>query len=175
MYIKVRDPNMDHKFWERVKDMDTPCNVHKVSTQNTASDVVVETAAALAAASIVFDFADRNQGSYSDSLNSAGCPFCCSYSGYQDNSYLSYIQSNGHMMELDNDDDSFSWDDKRAGTKVLLSKGTYLKASESNLQYVTTTSFLLLTYAKYLSANGGVATFGTSTVIAESLMTQAKK
>ncbi|GMI66014.1 cellulase 2 [Hibiscus trionum] len=247
LYVQVGDPNMDHKCWERPEDMDTPRNVYKVSTQNPGSDVAAETAAALAAASIVFkesdpsysarllqtaknvfNFADRYRGSYSDSLNSVVCPFYCSYSGYQDellwgaswmhratqdNSYLTYIQSNGHTMGSDNDDFSFSWDDKRAGTKVLLSKdfleksasefqlykshsdnyicslvpgtsgfqaqytpgGLLYKASESNLQYVTTTSFLLLTYAKYLNANGGVVTCGASSVTSESLIAQAKK
>ncbi|OMP02813.1 Glycoside hydrolase, family 9 [Corchorus olitorius] len=245
LYVQVGDPNMDHKCWERPEDMDTPRNVYKVSTQNPGSDVAAETAAALAAASIVFkesdpsysakllqtakkvfEFADKYRGSYSDSLNSVVCPFYCSYSGYQDellwgaswlhratqdNSYLSYIQSNGHTMGSDNDDFSFSWDDKRAGTKVLLSKdfleksvsefqlykshsdnyicslipgssgfqtqytpgGLLYKASGSNLQYVTTTSFLLLTYAKYLGTQG--VTCGSSTITAETLVTQAKK
>ncbi|KAF8379930.1 hypothetical protein HHK36_027395 [Tetracentron sinense] len=247
LYVQVGDPNMDHRCWERPEDMDTPRNVYKVSTQNPGSDVAAETAAALAAASIVFknsdpsystkllqtamkvfDFADRYRGSYSDSLSSVVCPFYCSYSGYhdellwgaswihrasQDNSYLAYIQSNGHTMGADEDDYSFSWDDKRVGTKVLLSKGfldksvqefqlykvhsdNYIcslvpgtssfqaqytpggllyKASESNLQYVTTTAFLLLTYAKYLGSNGGIASCGTSTVTAENLISLAKK
>jgi hypothetical protein len=108
----------------------------------------------------VFNFADRYRGSYSDSLNSAVCPFYCSYSGYQvrlssvlgflksiidlnlslsiqdellwgaswlhkaslNGTYLAYIQSNGHTMGSDDDDYSFSWDDKRPGTKILLSK-----------------------------------------------------
>ncbi|KAK9274610.1 hypothetical protein L1049_021860 [Liquidambar formosana] len=238
---------MDHQCWERPEDMDTPRNVYKVSTQNPGSDVAAETAAALAAASIVFkdsdpsyskqllqtamkvfDFADRYRGSYSDSLNSVVCPFYCSYSGYQDEllwgaswihrasqnrSYLAYIQSNGHTLGADDDDYSFSWDDKRAGTKVLLSKdflekntqefqlykahsdnyicslipgtssfqaqytpgGLLYKASASNLQYVTSSAFLLLTYAKYLSSNGGVASCGTSTFPAEKLTSLAKK
>lgn len=38
--------------------MDTPRNVYKVSTQNPGSDVAAETAAALAAASIVFKDSD---------------------------------------------------------------------------------------------------------------------
>ncbi|KAL0016124.1 hypothetical protein SO802_003193 [Lithocarpus litseifolius] len=247
LYVQVGDPNMDHRCWERPEDMDTPRNVYKVSDQNPGSDVAAETAAALAAASIVFkdsdpsysakllhtamkvfDFADRHRGSYSDSLNSVVCPFYCSYSGYHDellwgaswihrasqnSSYLAYIQSNGHTLGADDDDYSFSWDDKRPGTKVLLSKGflekttqefqiykahsdNYIcslipgtssfqaqytpggllyKASESNLQYVTSTAFLLLTYAKYLSSNGGVATCGGSTVTAENLISHAKK
>ncbi|KAK4746064.1 hypothetical protein SAY87_012376 [Trapa incisa] len=156
LYVQVGDPNMDHKCWERPEDMDTPRNVYKVSPQNPGSDVAAETAAALAAASIVFkdsdpsysarllqtavkvfEFADSYRGSYSDSLSSVVCPFYCSYSGYQDEllwgaswihrasqdgSYLAYIQSNGHTMGADDDDYSFSWDDKRAGTKILLSK-----------------------------------------------------
>ncbi|GLU17600.1 hypothetical protein SLE2022_339600 [Rubroshorea leprosula] len=247
LYVQVGDPNNDHKCWERPEDMDTQRNVYKVTTQNPGSDVAAETAAALAAASIifkesdpsysdkllktaveVFDFADKYRGSYSDSLNSAVCPFYCSYSGYQDellwgaswiyrasqnSPYLRYIQSNGRTMGSEDDDYSFSWDDKRAGTKVLLSHefltkntqefqvykghsdnyicslvpgtsnfqdqytpgGLLYKASASNLQYVTTTTFLLLTYANYLSANRGVATCGTSTIAPEKLIAQAKK
>ncbi|KAL9993028.1 putative cellulase [Helianthus debilis subsp. tardiflorus] len=41
----------------------------------------------------------------------------------QNASYLSYIQSNGHVIGSDDDDFSFSWDDKRAATKVFLAKG----------------------------------------------------
>lgn len=46
-------------------------------------------------------------------------------------SYLAYIQSNGVTLGADDDDYSFSWDDKRAGTKVLLSKVTSLVYSYS--------------------------------------------
>ncbi|KAL6182785.1 hypothetical protein ACLB2K_044198 [Fragaria x ananassa] len=247
LYVQVADPNMDHHCWERPEDMDTPRNVYKVSTQNPGSDVAAETAAALAAASIVFkdsdpsysgkllhtamkvfDFADKYRGSYSDSLGSVVCPFYCSYSGYQDellwgaswihrasenSSYLSYIKSNGHTLGADDDDYSFSWDDKRAGTKVLLSKsfletnteefqiykahsdnyicslipgsssfqaqytpgGLLYKASESNLQYVTSTTLLLLTYAKYLSSNSLAVTCGSLAVTGKTLIAQAKK
>ncbi|XP_052210126.1 endoglucanase CX-like [Diospyros lotus] len=247
LYVQVGDPNKDHQCWERPEDMDTPRNVYKVSPQNPGSDVAAETAAALAAASIVFqesdpsysskllhtamrmfDFADRYRGAYSDSLGSAVCPFYCSYSGFHDellwgaswiykasqnSSYLSYIQSNGHTLGADDDSNSFSWDDKRAGTKILLSQGflqkniqefqlykshsdNYIcslipgsssvqaqytpggllyKAGESNLQYVTSSTFLLLAYAKYLSSNGGAASCGGSTITAEKLIAQAKK
>ncbi|XP_073306220.1 endoglucanase 1-like [Primulina huaijiensis] len=247
LYVQVGDPNMDHRCWERPEDMDTPRNVYKVSPQNPGSDVAAETAAALAAASIVFkdsdppyskkllntamklfDFADSYKGAYSDSLGSVVCPFYCSYSGYHDEllwgaswihrasenaSYLAYIQSNGVTLGADEDDYSFSWDDKRAGTKVLLSKaflelnvqefqlykvhsdnyicslipgspnfqaqytpgGLFYKGSESNLQYVTTSSFLILTYAKYLNSNGGVITCGISTITSENLVALAKK
>ncbi|MQL82525.1 hypothetical protein Taro_014995 [Colocasia esculenta] len=249
LFVQVADPNMDHRCWERPEDMDTPRSAYKVTSQNPGSDVASETAAALAAASIVFrdadpayskkllqtsmmvfDFADRYRGSYSDSLSSVVCPFYCSYSGYHDellwaaswlqmasnttSNYMSYIQSNGHTLGAEEDDYSFSWDDKRVGTKVLLSKGflqnrveqlqlyknhadNYIcsllpgspgfqaqytpggllyRGSESNLQYVTSTSFLLLTYAKYLNSQGGAAAMcGGNAVTASSLISLAKK
>lgn len=247
LYVQVGDPNQDHRCWERPEDMDTPRNVYKVSPQNPGSDVAAETAAALAAASIVFKdsdpsysstllhtaqkvfaFADKYRGSYSESLSSVVCPFYCSYSGYndellwgaswlhrasQDSSYLSYIQSNGQTMGANDDDYSFSWDDKRPGTKIVLSKdflekstqefraykvhsdnyicslipgspsfqaqytpgGLLFKGSESNLQYVTSSSFLLLTYSKYLRSNGGVVSCGSSRFPAEKLVELAKK
>ncbi|KAG1360552.1 putative Endoglucanase 1 [Cocos nucifera] len=99
--LYVADPNQDHHCWERPEDMDTPRSVSKVTSQNPGSDVAAETAAALAAASIVFrradpaysakllqtvvkvfDFANRYKGKYCDSLSSVVCPFYCSYSGY---------------------------------------------------------------------------------------------
>ncbi|OAY83139.1 Endoglucanase 1 [Ananas comosus] len=244
----VADPNKDHQCWERPEDMDTPRGVYKVTSQNPGSDVAGETAAALAASSIVFrdcdpaysrkllqtamkvfDFADRYRGAYSDSLSSVVSPFYTSYSGYQDEllwgaawlhwasddiSYMSYIQSNGNTLGAQDDDYSFSWDDKRIGTKVLLAKGflqnridslqlykahsdNYIcslvpgsnrfqsqytpggllyKESDSNLQYVTSTTFLLLTYAKYLQgSNGGSASCGSSTITAGDLISLAKK
>ncbi|KAI0500756.1 hypothetical protein KFK09_018972 [Dendrobium nobile] len=247
LYVQVADPNADHRCWERPEDMDTPRNIYKVTNQNPGSDVAAETAAALAAASIVFqhsdpsyssrllqtakkvfDFADRFRGSYSDSLSSVVCPFYCSYSGYQDEllwgaawlqrasgnaTYMSYIKSNGHVLGAEDDDFSFSWDDKRVGTKVLLSKafleqkvaglqlykvhtdnyicslvpgssgfqaqytpgGLLYRETGSNLQYVTSTAFLLLTYSKYLSSSGGYTNCGSTTVSASTLISLAKK
>ncbi|XP_020573886.1 endoglucanase 1-like [Phalaenopsis equestris] len=247
LYVQVADPNADHHCWERPEDMDTPRNAYKVTNQNPGSDVAAETAAALAAASIifqrsdpsyssrllqtarkVFDFADSFRGSYSDSLSSVVCPFYCSYSGYHDEllwgaawlqrasgngNYMSYIQSNGHVLGAEDDDYSFSWDDKRVGTKVLLSKafleekteelqlykvhadnyicslvpgsssfqaqytpgGLLYKETGSNLQYVTSTAFLLLTYSKYLNAAGGYINCGSATVSASTLISLAKK
>lgn len=40
----------------------------------------------------------------------------------ENTSYMSYINSNGHTLGAEEDDFSFSWDDKRVGTKVLLSR-----------------------------------------------------
>ncbi|XP_057490946.1 endoglucanase 3-like [Actinidia eriantha] len=102
LYVGIGDPNTDHKCWERPKDMDTARSIYSVSPNNPGSDVAGETAAALAAASMVFwkadpkysrlllrtannvmQFAMQYRGAYSDSLGSAVCPFYCSYSGYK--------------------------------------------------------------------------------------------
>ncbi|KAF1858655.1 hypothetical protein Lal_00044688 [Lupinus albus] len=54
--------------------------------------------------------------------------------------------------------------------------GLLYKGSSSNLQYVTTTSFLLLTYAKYLNSNGeNVVSCGTTTFTRHNIISLAKK
>ena len=84
--------------------MDTPRTVYAVSTDKPGSEVAGETAAALAAASIVFrsadpaysgrlmqnaikafEFADNYRGAYSDDpgLRVGVCPFYCDFGGYQ--------------------------------------------------------------------------------------------
>ncbi|MCH89161.1 endoglucanase 1-like, partial [Trifolium medium] len=60
LYVQVGEPSMEHGCWERPEDMDTPRNVYKVSAQNPGSDVAAETAAALAASSLVFRDSDPN-------------------------------------------------------------------------------------------------------------------
>ncbi|XP_068650313.1 endoglucanase 8-like [Aristolochia californica] len=103
VFVQVGEPYLDHNCWERPEDMDTPRNVYAVDRAHPGSEVAAETAAALAAASIVFrssdppysskllsratkvfSFADNYRGFYSDSLKHAVCPFYCDYSGYQD-------------------------------------------------------------------------------------------
>lgn len=51
----------------------------------------------------------------------------------QDVSFMSYIESNGHTLGAEDDDYSFSWDDKRVGTKILLSKVVMMKSSLESL------------------------------------------
>ncbi|GJN00120.1 hypothetical protein PR202_ga17283 [Eleusine coracana subsp. coracana] len=103
VYVQVGDAGRDHACWERPEDMDTPRTVYKVDRDHPGSDVAAETAAALAAGSIVFreadpaysqrlldravevfEFADKYRGPYSSSLHSAVCPCYCDFSGYQD-------------------------------------------------------------------------------------------
>jgi len=242
LYVGVGDPNEDHKCWERPEDMDTIRTVYSVTSSKPGSDVAGETAAALAAASLVFrkvdpeysklllktakdvmEFAMQYQGAYSDSLGSAVCPFYCSYSGYKDellwgaawllratkeDSYLNFLKSAGADAT-----DIFSWDSKSPGAHVLLAReallnndkdlepfiqqaedfmckilpdspsssskytpgGLLFKLPDNNLQYVTTTTFLLTTYAKYMAAQKHTFNCGSLSVTPSTLRTLAKK
>ncbi|XP_022719782.1 endoglucanase 9-like [Durio zibethinus] len=243
LYVGVGDPNVDHKCWERPEDMDTVRTVYSVSPSNPGSDVAGETAAALAAASMVFRkvdpkysrlllqtarkviaFAIQYRGSYSDSLGSAVCPFYCSYSGYKDEllwgaSWMlratndAYYYNFLKTLGADDQPDLFSWDNKYAGAHVLLSRhallendknfeqfkqeaesfmcrilpnspysttqytqgGLMYKLPESNLQYVTSITFLLTTYGKYMKARKQTFNCGNLFVTPNSLIGHAKR
>ncbi|KAG9131628.1 hypothetical protein Leryth_021341 [Lithospermum erythrorhizon] len=103
IYVQVGDAIKDHACWERPEDMDTPRTVLKIDKNNPGTEVAAETAAALAAASLVFrrvdkayskllvrrairvfSFADKYRGAYSNGLKKWVCPFYCDFSGYQD-------------------------------------------------------------------------------------------
>ncbi|KAJ3675318.1 hypothetical protein LUZ60_004360 [Juncus effusus] len=243
LYVGVGEPNSDHKCWERPEDMDTPRPVFSVSSTNPGSDVAGETAAALAAAAMVFasqnrtyarqllkvaksvlDFAVKYQGKYSDSLGGEVCPFYCSYSGYKDELFwgaawlykatkdVNYLNSINPSINNENTD-IFSWDDKYAGARVLLARqilvdkdqnfepfriqaedflckilpnspssttqytpgGLMFKLSSANLQYVTSISFLLNTYAKYMTASGHTFSCQNVLITPSTLRTLAKK
>ncbi|XP_039126047.1 endoglucanase 3-like [Dioscorea cayenensis subsp. rotundata] len=244
LYVQVGNPNVDHKCWTRAEDLREPRSVYKVTPVNPGTDVAAETAAALAAGSIVFRhidkgyanklretaikafaFADKYRGKYSDSLSSVVCPFYCSYSGFEDellwgaawlykatqnSSYLDFAKS----LDVNNkDSDTFSWDDKIPGARVLLARdylvekhevgaeyrkraeryfcsvlpsspsvsvkytagGLLYKMSGSNLQYVTSNTFLLSVYAKYLRASGQTFNCGDLLVTPSVLRELARK
>lgn len=235
VYVQVGDPLSDHNCWERPEDMDTLRTAYKIDANHPGSDVAGETAAALAAASIVFrsrnpaysrlllsraikvfEFADKHRGAYSSSLAYAVCPFYCDNNGYQDEllwgaawlhkasrrrEYREYIVRNEVVLRAGDSINEFGWDNKHAGINILLSKevlmgrandlkafqinadgficsllpgishpqvqyspgGLLFKAGGSNMQHVTSLSFLLLAYSNYLShANHAVPCAHTS-------------
>ncbi|UJR38030.1 hypothetical protein I4U23_030712 [Adineta vaga] len=101
-YGQVGDGNADHASWGRPEDWTQARPAWKVTRTQPGSELVGETAAALAAASIVFrsadpayssilltharqlyDFANENRGAYSDSIANAA-NFYKSWSGYGD-------------------------------------------------------------------------------------------
>ncbi|KAI4388381.1 hypothetical protein MLD38_000714 [Melastoma candidum] len=102
LWAQVGDGDTDHYCWQRPEDMTTSRHAYKVDENNPGSDVAGETAAAMAAASIVFrrtdphyahlllhhsqelfKFADRYRGKYDDSVSAAE-GYYSSVSGYGD-------------------------------------------------------------------------------------------
>ncbi|KAL5052866.1 hypothetical protein RYX36_033548 [Vicia faba] len=65
LYGEVGDGNTDHKCWQRPEDMTTDRHAYKIDPSNPGSDLAGETAAAMAAASIVFR---RSNPAYSHEL-----------------------------------------------------------------------------------------------------------
>ncbi|KAA8528040.1 hypothetical protein F0562_035091 [Nyssa sinensis] len=187
LYVGVGDPNADHNCWERPEDMDTVRSVYSVSASNPGSDVAGETAAALAAASMVFrevdpkysslllktaknvmQFAMQYRGAYSDSLGSAVCPFYCSYSGYKE-----------ALLDNDKTFEPFIQQAEDFICRILpnspSSRGLMFKLSGSNLQYVTSITFLLTTYSKYMTTAKHTFNCGNVLVTSTTLRNLAKK
>ncbi|GJW33620.1 endoglucanase 6-like protein [Tanacetum coccineum] len=102
LYGEVGDGNTDHYCWQRPEDMTTSRYAYRIDQNNPGSDLAGETAAAMAAASIVFhrsnpaysrellnhayqlfDFADKYRGKYDSSITVAQ-KYYRSVSGYAD-------------------------------------------------------------------------------------------
>ncbi|XP_076451420.1 uncharacterized protein LOC143287344 [Babylonia areolata] len=151
-YAQVGDPEEDHRYWGRPEDMTMDRPAYKLTPQTPGSDVLAETAAALAAGSVAFqgvdtqysslllrhakelyDFADRFRGLYSDSLPVVQEFY--SSSGYMDE--LSWaaawlFRATGDNRYLQQAEDNYisaecwavSWDDKNCLAAVLLYMAT---------------------------------------------------
>ncbi|KOM42110.1 hypothetical protein LR48_Vigan04g230800 [Vigna angularis] len=147
LYVEVGDAEEDHKCWIPPEYMKTPRTVKKIGEGTAGSEIAAETAAAMAASSIVFrpknrkyarsllnraktlfHMAKSHKGTYDGE-----CPFYCSYSGYNDelmwaatwlyiatkrSVYLKYILEDSKSASVS----EFSWDLKYAGAQVLLSQ-----------------------------------------------------
>ncbi|CAH9094251.1 unnamed protein product [Cuscuta epithymum] len=87
LYIQVGDPDIDHKCWQRPEDMTEKRPLIQINASVPGTEVAAETAAAMAAASLVFKpsnspysstllrhakqlftFADKHRGSYSENI-----------------------------------------------------------------------------------------------------------
>ncbi|XP_074318222.1 endoglucanase 11-like [Silene latifolia] len=102
LWVQVGDGNTDHDCWQRPEDMTTLRRAYKIDENNPGSDVAGETAAAMAAASLVFkttnihysnvlldhaqqlfEFADKYRGKYDESVEEVK-GYYPSESGYED-------------------------------------------------------------------------------------------
>lgn len=101
--MQVGDPVIDHKCWERPEDMTENRPLTQVNKTSPGTEVAAETAAALAAASMVFKSADS---SYSDVLLKHSrqlFTFADTYRGSYSESIpevQSYYNSTGYHDEL---------------------------------------------------------------------------
>ncbi|XP_020242693.1 endoglucanase 11-like [Asparagus officinalis] len=87
LWAEVGDGDTDHYCWQRPEDMTTSRKAYKIDAENPGSDLAAETAAAMAAASVVFrksdphyshlllhhaqqlfEFGDRYRGKYDSSV-----------------------------------------------------------------------------------------------------------
>ncbi|WOK98216.1 hypothetical protein Cni_G06926 [Canna indica] len=165
LYVQVGDPDKDHSCWQRPETMSEERPSIQINRTNPGTEVAAETAAAMAAASLVFKnintsysdlllqhaqklftFADTYRGSYSISIpkvqkyyNSSGYGdellWAASwlYHATGDGTYLSYSTvKHGHTFAHWGVPTWFCWDDKRAGTQVLLSRVKFFGSSMSS-------------------------------------------
>ncbi|KAL3647820.1 hypothetical protein CASFOL_008788 [Castilleja foliolosa] len=167
LYGEVGDGQSDHDCWQRPEDMTTPRTAYRIDEQHPGAnggskgwpfldpplpgaDLAGETAAALAAASIVFgksrgysttllshakqlfEFAKAHPGQYQQSIPVAGQFY--SSSGYEDElvwaaAWLHLATNDSSYLNFIEKSSNggvrrmFSWDDKYAGAQVLIGKG----------------------------------------------------
>lgn len=74
-------------------------------------------------------------------------------------SYLNFIQTNGRTLGVDENDNTFSWDNKHAGAKILLSKvpKSFPPHSISLIQHQSETDFDLISTG-FSSSKGSIFT-----------------
>nr|AXQ39832.1 beta-1,4-endoglucanase [Diploptera punctata] len=153
LYGQVGDLTLDSATWSRPEDMVTDRPAFKIDEDNPGSDLAGETAAALAATSIVFktvnatysetllthaqqlfEFADNFRGNYSDAMNES-----YTSSGYQDElvwgalwlykateneTYLDKAQELYDEFQLKYFGYWFGWDQKISAIEVLFAQLT---------------------------------------------------
>ncbi|KAG5147588.1 hypothetical protein JHK82_014469 [Glycine max] len=147
LYVEVGDPEDDHHCWAPPENMKTKRSVKMITSDTPGTEIAAETAAAMAASSIVFRPKDRKYArrllnrakllfqmakSHKGTFDGE-CPFYCSYSGYNDEMmwaatwlymatrksvYMKYITEECMSASVA----EFSWDLKYAGAQILLSQ-----------------------------------------------------
>nr|CAA67156.1 endo-1,4-beta-glucanase [Arabidopsis thaliana] len=247
VFVQVGDAYSDHNCWERPEDMDTLRTVYKIDRAHPGSDVAGETAAALAAASIVFrkrdpaysrlllDRATRVRSRLLTDIAARIVTVSTTrfvlftvistvtrdellwgaawlHKASRKRAYREFIVKNEVILKAGDTINEFGWDNKHAGINVLISKevlmgkaeyfesfkqnadgficsilpgishpqvqysrgGLLVKTGGSNMQHVTSLSFLLLAYSNYLSHAKKVVPCGELTA-SPSLLRQIAK
>ncbi|VVB09653.1 unnamed protein product [Arabis nemorensis] len=129
IFVQVGEATPDHQCWERPEDMDTPRTAYAVEAPNSASDFAGEIVAALAAASIAFKRSDPNYAKRLEVFEKNAAAIA-PYKDIAEKMMCSFFRKT-HM--------------------TYTPGGLLYKPSFTQLQNTVALSFLLLTYAGYLS------------------------
>eukprot|EP00897_Mesotaenium_endlicherianum_P005485 jgi/Mesen1/4965/ME000248S04253 len=120
LWAEVGEGNSDHACWQRPEFMTTPRPCFRVDPAHPGSDVAGETAAAMAAASMVFqDSSPASFSGYNDELLWAAAWL---YRATGEQSYLQFVaggdsaQYGGQTTAVN----ELSWDNKYAGAQTVL-------------------------------------------------------
>uniref|UniRef100_A0A2N9FXQ5 Endoglucanase n=1 Tax=Fagus sylvatica TaxID=28930 RepID=A0A2N9FXQ5_FAGSY len=126
LYGEVGDGNSDHYCWQRPEDMTTNRQAYKIDPSNPGSDLAGETAAAMAAASLVFRHSNPAYANellshaHQDELLWAAAWL---YQATDNQYYLNYLGKNGDALGGTGwAMNEFSWDVKYAGVQTLVAK-----------------------------------------------------
>ncbi|KAM0897128.1 hypothetical protein ACQ4PT_022746 [Festuca glaucescens] len=120
VYVQVGYAFRDHVCWERPEDMDIPRDVYKVDPAYQGSDIAAKTAAALAAASIVFWEADPAYSKHL--LDRAVVGVVWLHKASRQRIYRDYIKRNEVALRASESINEFGWDNKHAWIYILISK-----------------------------------------------------
>nr|AMH40364.1 glycoside hydrolase family 9 [Extatosoma tiaratum] len=152
-YGQVGSGNVDHAYWGRPEDMTEARPAYKITASKPGSDLAAETAAAFAAASLVFkssnptyanvllkhakqmyEFGYKYRGLFSDSITDSKC--CYTSTHYEDElvwgaAWLyratgdkTYLKYVDALWDKVKSMYGFDWDQKFGGAMVLLAKLT---------------------------------------------------
>nr|CAB3447877.1 unnamed protein product [Digitaria exilis] len=120
LWAEVGDGDTDHYCWQRPEDMTTSRQAYKVDRDHPGSDVAGETAAAMAAASIIFRASNPH---YAHLLlhHAQQVLYYCVY--VFEAEYLDYVVDNAHEFGGTGwAINEFSWDVKYAGVQILATR-----------------------------------------------------
>ncbi|PPE01546.1 hypothetical protein GOBAR_DD01425 [Gossypium barbadense] len=154
----VGNPIADHNCWERPEDMDTPRTSYVVNQTHPGSEVSAETAAALAASSLVLVNGDlqaaKTLAEFGWDTKDAGINVLLSWLVMNSTSAEPYVPQADRFVCSVLPESPYK--------SVTYSPGGLLfKSGGNNMQHATVLSFLLLVYAQYLKKHDGSVNCGT--------------
>ncbi|TYK24077.1 Glyco_hydro_9 domain-containing protein [Cucumis melo var. makuwa] len=200
LWAQVGDGATDHYCWQRPEDMTTSRQAYKIDENNPGSDVAGETAAAMAAAAILFEFGDKYRGKYDESIEVVK-GYYPSASGYMDEllwaamwlhkasgkeEYLKYLVVEEKQKEEKLIVEAYKSKAEhylcsclnKSSTNNNLKRtpgGLLYTRKWNNLQYVATATFLLTLYSDHLqSSNQRLRCSNDDEVGAEEMLSLAK-